>query len=160
MRIGLGYDSHRLVEDRKLIIGGIEIPFRKGLKGHSDGDVLVHAIVDSIIGALGEGDIGRHFPDSDPEWKDASSLMMLRFVLDKVQKRGFMISMIDSTVITEEPRLAPYIPEMIKKLQDTGLPRGRVNIKAKTNELMGFVGRGEGIAAMSVCLLTDFSGFR
>ncbi|NOY63778.1 MAG: 2-C-methyl-D-erythritol 2,4-cyclodiphosphate synthase [Nitrospirae bacterium] len=155
MRIGLGYDSHRLVKDRKLVIGGIEIPFSKGLKGHSDGDVLVHAIIDSIIGALGEGDIGRHFPDSDPEWKDASSLRMLKIVLDKVQKMGFMISMVDSTVITEEPRLAPYIPEMIKKLQDTGLPRGRVNIKAKTNESMGFVGRGEGIVAMAVCLLTE-----
>ncbi len=155
MRIGLGYDSHRLVENRKLIIGGVEIPFSKGLKGHSDGDVLVHAIVDSIIGALGEGDIGRHFPDSDPEWKDASSLRMLKIVLNKVQKRGLMISMVDSTVITEEPRLAPYIPEMIKKLQNSGLPDGRVNIKAKTNESMGFVGRGEGIAAMAVCLLTE-----
>ena len=153
MRIGLGYDSHRLVKDRKLIIGGIEIPFSKGLKGHSDGDVLVHAIIDSIIGALGEGDIGRHFPDSEPEWKDASSLRMLKIVLDKVQKMGFMISMVDSTVITEEPRLAPYIPEMIKKLHDTGLPRGSVNIKAKTNESMGFVGKGEGIVAMAVCLL-------
>jgi 2-C-methyl-D-erythritol 2,4-cyclodiphosphate synthase len=155
MRIGFGYDSHRLVEGRKLIIGGVEIPFNKGLKGHSDGDVLIHAIIDSIIGAIGEGDIGRHFPDTDPQWKDASSLMMLRIVLDKVQKRGFMISMVDSTVITEEPRLAPYIPKMIKKLQDTGLPSGRVNIKAKTNESMGFVGRGEGIVAMAVCLLTE-----
>ncbi len=155
MRIGIGYDSHRLVEGRSLILGGVEIPYHRGLKGHSDGDVLTHAIIDSIIGAMGEGDIGRHFPDTDPSWKDASSLDMLGIVLDMLEEKGLSVSMVDSIVVTEEPRLAPYISEMRRRLEGAGLPEGGVNIKAKTNEAMGFIGRGEGIAAMAVCLLTE-----
>jgi 2-C-methyl-D-erythritol 2,4-cyclodiphosphate synthase len=153
MRIGTGYDSHRLVSNRRLVIGGVGIPFEKGLIGYSDGDVLVHAIIDSLIGAMGMGDIGKHFPDSEPEWKDASSLGMLKYTVEIVRMNGFEVAWIDSTVITEKPRLAPFIPEMIRSIEGTGVPDGVVNIKAKTNEGMGFVGRGEGIAAMASALL-------
>ncbi len=153
MRIGTGYDSHRLVSNRRLVIGGVRIPFEKGLLAHSDGDVLVHAIIDSLIGAMGMGDIGRHFPDSDPRWKDASSLEMLKYTVEIVRMNGFEVAWIDSTVITEKPRLAPFIPQMIRSIEGTGVPDGCVNIKAKTNEGMGFVGRGEGIAAMASALL-------
>ncbi|HEB75692.1 MAG TPA: 2-C-methyl-D-erythritol 2,4-cyclodiphosphate synthase [Nitrospirae bacterium] len=153
MRIGTGYDSHRLVRGRALVIGGVNIPFEMGLLGHSDGDVLVHAIIDSLIGALGTGDIGRHFPDTDPQWKDASSLDMLKYIVELVRMNDFEVAWIDSTVIAERPRLAPFIPEMIRSIEKTGVPDGVVNIKAKSNEGMGFVGRGEGIAAMAVALL-------
>lgn len=153
MRIGFGYDSHRLVEGRRLIIGGIEVPFKKGLLGHSDGDVLIHSIIDAIIGALGEGDIGRHFPESDNQWKDASSIEMLRTVIQKLPEKGFEIAWIDSVVITDEPRLSPYIDSMKKAISAAGIQEKLINIKAKTNEGMGFIGRGEGIAAQAVCLL-------
>lgn len=153
MRIGIGYDSHRLVEGRRLVIGGIEVPFKKGLLGHSDGDVLIHAIIDAIIGALGEGDIGRHFPDSDVRWKDALSVEMLRSVILKLPEKGFEIAWIDSVVITDEPRLSPYIDSMKKTISAAGIQEELINIKAKTNEGMGFIGRGEGIAAQAVCLL-------
>lgn len=153
MRIGFGYDSHRLVEGRRLIIGGIEVPFKRGLLGHSDGDVLTHAIIDAIIGALGEGDIGRHFPESDNQWKDASSIEMLRTVIQKLPEKGFEIAWIDSVVITDEPRLSPYIDSMKKAISAAGIQEKLINIKAKTNEGMGFIGRGEGIAAQAVCLL-------
>lgn len=153
MRIGFGYDSHRLVEGRKLIIGGIEIPFEKGLTGHSDADVLCHAIIDSIIGALGLGDIGKQFPDTEPEWKDASSIELLKYIVDISRTNGFEVSWIDSTVITEKPKLSPYIELMKEAIGKAGIPSGLINIKAKTNEGMGFIGRGEGIAAYAVCLL-------
>lgn len=153
MRIGFGYDSHRLVEGRRLIIGGIEVPFKKGLLGHSDGDVLIHSIIDAIIGALGEGDIGRHFPESDNQWKDALSIEMLRTVIQKLPEKGFEIAWIDSVVITDEPRLSPYIDSMKKAISAAGIHEELINIKAKTNEGMGFIGRGEGIAAQAVCLL-------
>lgn len=153
MRIGFGYDSHRLVEGRKLIIGGVEIPFEKGLIGHSDADVLCHAIIDAIIGALGLGDIGGHFPDTDPAWKDASSLSLLKYIVDISRANGFEVSWIDSTVITEKPKLAPYIEAMKEAISRTGITSGLINIKAKTNEGMGFIGKGEGIAAYAVCLL-------
>lgn len=153
MRIGFGYDSHRLVEGRKLIIGGIEIPFEKGLTGHSDADVLCHAIIDSIIGALGLGDIGKYFPDTEPEWKDASSIVLLKYIVDISRTNGFEVSWIDSTVITEKPKLSPYIELMKEAIGNAGIPSGLINIKAKTNEGMGFIGRGEGIAAYAVCLL-------
>lgn len=153
MRIGFGYDSHRLVKGRKLIIGGVEIPFGKGLKGHSDADVLCHAMIDAIIGALGLGDIGRHFPDTDPKWKDAASVDLLKNVVKLARNNGLDISWIDSTVITEKPKLAPYIETMKEAISRAGITSGLINIKAKTNEGMGFVGKGEGIAAYAVCLL-------
>lgn len=155
MRIGIGYDSHRLVEGRRLVIGGIEIPFKKGLLGHSDGDVLIHSIIDAIIGALGEGDIGRHFPNSDVRWKDIPSIEMLKPVIHKLLEKGFEIAWIDSVVITDEPRLSPYIDSMKKAISASGIQEELINIKAKTNEGMGFVGRGEGIVAQTVCLLTE-----
>lgn len=153
MRIGMGYDSHRLVEGRRLVIGGAEIPFEKGLLGHSDADVLCHAIIDAILGALGEGDIGTHFPDTDGKWKDASSIALLSGTVELVKQHGFEISWIDSTVIAERPKLQPHIETMKKNISGAGIPSGAINIKAKTNEGMGFIGRGEGIAAQAVCLL-------
>jgi 2-C-methyl-D-erythritol 2,4-cyclodiphosphate synthase len=153
MRIGIGYDSHRLIEGRKLIIGGVTIPFGKGLKGHSDADVLCHAIIDSIIGALGLGDIGQHFPDTDPGWKDASSIDLLRHVIELVRVNGYEVAWIDSNIIAEKPKLSPYIEAMQNKISESGIQPGVINIKAKTNEGMGFIGRGEGIAAQAVCLL-------
>lgn len=153
MRIGIGYDSHRLVEGRKLIIGGVTIPFGKGLKGHSDADVLCHAIIDSIIGALGLGDIGQHFPDTDPRWKDASSIDLLRHVIELTRVNGYEVAWLDSSVLAEKPKLSPYIEAMQNKISESGIKPGLINIKAKTNEGMGFIGRGEGIAAQAVCLL-------
>ena len=153
MRIGIGYDSHKLVEGRRLIIGGITIPFEKGLLGHSDADVLSHAIIDSLIGALGLGDIGQHFPDTDPQWKDASSIELLKRIISLIRINGYKVSWIDSCIIAEKPKLSPYIEDMKRALSESGIPSGAINIKAKTNEGMGFTGRGEGIAAYAVCLL-------
>ncbi len=153
MRIGIGYDSHRLAEGSKCILGGVEIPFEKGLVGHSDADVLCHAIIDSIIGALGLGDIGRHFPDSDNKWKDASSIEMLSVTLELVRENRFEILWIDSVVIAESPRLEPFMDKMKTEIAGAGIPLNLINIKAKTNEGMGFIGNGEGIAAYTVCLL-------
>jgi 2-C-methyl-D-erythritol 2,4-cyclodiphosphate synthase len=154
MRIGFGYDSHRLVEGRKLVIGGVSIPFAKGLLGHSDADVLSHAIADALIGALGLGDIGHHFPDTDPQWKDISSTEIIRHIISLIHVNRFEVSWIDSTVIAEQPKLSPYIEDMKTALSISGIPSGKINIKAKTNEGMGFIGRGEGIAAYAVCLLS------
>jgi 2-C-methyl-D-erythritol 2,4-cyclodiphosphate synthase len=153
MRIGIGYDSHRFVEGRKLILGGIEIPFGKGLLGHSDGDALCHAITDAVIGALGKGDIGKHFPDSDNRWKDASSILMLKQIVDLASSEGYVIVWIDSVIIAERPKLAAYIDSMKQALSQAGIPSGIINIKAKTNEKMGFAGREEGLAVQAVCLL-------
>ncbi|MEW6600153.1 MAG: 2-C-methyl-D-erythritol 2,4-cyclodiphosphate synthase [Nitrospirota bacterium] len=153
MRIGSGYDSHRLVEGRKLIIGGVDIPFEKGLMGHSDADVLCHAVIDAVLGALGAGDIGTIFPDTDAKWKDASSITLLSKIVELVKQRGFEILWIDSTVIAEKPKLGPYMEMMKKNISVAGIPSGAINIKAKTNEGMGFIGKGEGIAAQAVCLL-------
>jgi 2-C-methyl-D-erythritol 2,4-cyclodiphosphate synthase len=153
MRIGIGYDSHRLVKNRKLILGGVEIPFEKGLAGHSDADVLSHAIIDSIIGALGLGDLGKHFPDTEPEFKEASSINLLRYIIELTRANGFGVLWIDSTVIAESPKLSPYIELMKETISQSGIPSGLINIKAKTNEGMGFIGNGEGIAAYAVCLL-------
>ncbi|GAQ95198.1 2-C-methyl-D-erythritol 4-phosphate cytidylyltransferase [Thermodesulfovibrio aggregans] len=149
IRVGIGYDSHRLVSGRKLIIGGVEIPYEKGLAGHSDADVLIHAIIDALMGAAGAGDIGMHFPDSDPQYKDISSLVLLEKALKFVKEQKIEPLWIDCTVFAEKPKLSPYIPKMIENLQKLGL---NVNIKAKTGEGIGFVGRGEGIAAQAVCL--------
>ena len=153
MRVGIGYDSHKLVEGRKLILGGVEIPFAKGLLGHSDADVLCHAIMDSLIGALGLGDIGKHFPDNDPQWKDVSSIQLLGQIVELMRFNGYEVSWVDSVIIAENPRLAPYIENMKQVLSQSGIPSGVINIKAKTNEGMGFIGRGEGIAAYAMCLL-------
>ncbi len=153
MRIGIGFDSHRLVEGRKLILGGVDIPFSKGLLGHSDGDVLCHAIIDALIGAMGLGDIGAHFPDTDSQWRDASSIRLLRQIVERTREEGFRIAWIDSIIITEEPRLAPHMESMKTALSEAGIPLHALNIKAKTNEGMGFVGSGEGIVAQAVCLL-------
>ena len=158
MRIGLGYDSHRLVAGRRLIIGGVEIPYEKGLLGHSDGDVLTHAIIDSIIGALGKGDIGGFFPDTDPKFKDASSIDLLKEIAGLARKEGYEVIWVDSTVIAESPRLSPYMDKMKEAISGTGIGRDRINIKAKTNEKMGFTGRGEGIEAQAVCLLGRAQG--
>jgi 2-C-methyl-D-erythritol 2,4-cyclodiphosphate synthase len=154
MRIGNGYDVHRLVAGRKLILGGVDVPHPKGLLGHSDADVLLHALSDAILGAIGEGDIGRHFPDSDPAYKGADSLKLLRHVMDLADAKGYRIANVDTTIVAQRPKLAPYIPQMrlnIARALDTG--EDRVNVKATTTEELGFAGRGEGIAAYAVALL-------
>lgn len=151
MRVGFGYDSHEFVEGRKLILGGREIPYDKGLLGHSDADVLLHALCDAILGAIGEGDIGRHFPDNDPACKDISSLKLLTEVRDMANRKGYRVNNIDSTVVLEKPKLRKYIPEMVLNIADAlNISVEMVNIKATTNEGMGFVGRGEGVAAFAV----------
>jgi 2-C-methyl-D-erythritol 2,4-cyclodiphosphate synthase len=154
MRIGFGYDVHRLVAGRKLMIGGVEIPSPQGLLGHSDADVLLHAICDSLLGALGEGDIGRHFPDADEEFRGISSLHLLQRVARKLAEGHFLVENVDSTLVAEHPRIGPYIPQMAEKIASVlGVPSGRVNIKATTSEGLGFVGEGKGIAAFAVALL-------
>lgn len=154
MRVGFGYDSHRLVEGRKLVLGGVVIPFEKGLLGHSDADVLLHSIGDAILGAMAAGDIGTHFPDSDPQWKDASSLDILGCIRDLMLAKGYMVNNMDSTIVMEQPKLKQYIPAMAANIEKLfSLAQGSVSIKAKTNEKMGFAGRGEGIAAYSVVTL-------
>ena len=151
IRIGIGYDSHRLVEGRRLVLGGVEIPHIKGLAGHSDGDALLHAIGDAILGAVGAGDIGTHFPDDDPAYKDISSLILLERIREIAERKGYAIQNVDTTVILEKPKLKVYRDSMIEKISAALLvPAGDVSIKAKTNEGMGFIGREEGMAAMAV----------
>jgi 2-C-methyl-D-erythritol 2,4-cyclodiphosphate synthase len=154
MRIGQGSDVHALVEGRKLVIGGVTIPFSKGLAGHSDADVLVHAVCDALLGAAALGDIGRHFPDSDAKYKNADSRAFLREVAAKVREAGFAIANLDATIHAEAPKMAPHIGAMIANLAaDLGLPPGRINVKAKTAERLGAIGRGEGVAAEAIALL-------
>lgn len=155
MRVGIGYDSHRFAKGRPLIIGGLEIPFEKGLSGHSDADVLTHAIIDALIGAAGLGDIGKHFPDNEERYRGVSSIELLRKTLCKIKALGLEPHWIDCTVILERPKLGPYIEEMKKKYYEAGIKHGRINIKAKTNEGMGPTGRGEGVVAMAVVSLTE-----
>lgn len=156
MRIGIGYDSHRLVEGRKLTLGGIEIPHEKGLFGHSDADVLVHAICDAILGALGGGDIGRHFPDTDPAYRDISSMTLLQKVYAMVGEMGFVVNNVDSTVILERPKVMGFMHEMALNIAKAlHISVDRVNVKAKTNEGMGFIGREEGIAAFAVVTIQE-----
>jgi 2-C-methyl-D-erythritol 2,4-cyclodiphosphate synthase len=154
-RVGIGYDVHRLVENRKLILGGVEIPFEKGLLGHSDADVLTHAICDAILGALGFGDIGRHFPDSDPAYKDISSLTLLEHIVMLMRRQEYRIGNIDTIIIAQRPKLSPYIETMRDKLAEIlATSPAIVNIKATTTEGLGFTGSGEGIAVQAVvCLL-------
>jgi len=157
IRVGQGFDVHQLVEGRPCIIGGVTIPYEKGLLGHSDADVLLHAITDAILGALGLGDIGKHFPDTDAAFKDADSLKLLEAVWKLVRERGYKLGNIDSTIIAQRPKMLPYIPKMadiIAKALEADVTR--VNVKATTTEQLGFTGRGEGIAAQSVvCLVKD-----
>ena len=156
MRIGMGYDVHRLVENRKLIIGGVEIPYEKGLLGHSDADVLLHAVSDALLGAAALGDIGKHFPDSDSAYKGISSLILLERVGNLLEQKGFLIENIDATIIAQAPKMRPHIDAMrenIAKALDMDVEF--VNVKATTEEGLGFTGTGEGISAQAVCLLTS-----
>ena len=154
MRIGQGFDVHALVPGRKLILGGVDVPYERGLEGHSDADVLLHAITDAILGAAALGDIGRHFPDTDPAFRGADSRALLREAATRVRNAGFAVINVDATLIAQAPRMAPYIPAMVANIAaDLGLPASQVNVKAKTTERLGFAGRGEGIAAEAVALL-------
>jgi len=154
MRIGQGFDVHALVEGRALIVGGVTIAFDKGLEGHSDADVLLHAICDALLGAAALGDIGHHFPDNDPRYKGANSRVLLREVSKLLRDGGYRIVNLDSTIIAQAPKMAPHIPAMISNIAlDLGMERGCINIKAKTTEGLGFSGRGEGIAAEAIAML-------
>ena len=154
MRIGQGFDAHKLVEGRRLIIGGVTIPHPRGLDGHSDADVLLHAICDALIGAAALGDIGKHFPDSDPQYKGVYSRKLLRETAALLKKNGWRVANLDATIIAQEPRMAPHIAAMVANIAaDIGVASGDVNVKAKTTEKLGFTGRGEGIAAEAVVLI-------
>lgn len=154
MRVGIGYDVHRLVEGRRLILGGVEIPYEKGLLGHSDADVLLHAIMDALLGAAALGDIGMHFPDTAEEYRGISSLKLLRKTGEMLEKQLYLIENIDATIIAQQPKMAPHIPQMKKNVADAlCLDAGQVNIKATTEERLGFTGRGEGISAQAVCAI-------
>ena len=158
MRVGLGYDAHRLVEDRSLILGGIKIPHQKGLLGHSDADVLVHAICDAVLGAVGMGDIGKHFPDSDTTLKDISSLRILERVRTMAQQKGFRCGNVDAVIVAQLPKLAPYLDSMKAAVAEVlDIEKDRVNIKATTTEQLGFEGRQEGISAQAVVLMEETS---
>lgn len=160
MRIGSGYDVHRLVENRKLILGGVEIPYEKGLLGHSDADVLLHAVMDALLGAAALGDIGKHFPDTDPAYKGADSGKLLREVGEMIKNHAYFIENIDATIIAQRPKLAPYIPAMRQNIGDAlGLQLGQVNVKATTEEGLGFTGEGLGIASSAVCLLSEIQNY-
>ena len=156
MRIGHGYDVHRLVEGRDLILGGVKIPYELGLLGHSDADVLLHAVSDALLGAAGLGDIGKHFPDTDPQYKGADSLELLRVVAGRVREAGYRVSNIDVTMIAQKPKLRPYIDTMIINIAGAvGIAPARVNVKATTEEKLGFTGSGEGMSCHAVCLLEE-----
>lgn len=154
MRVGLGYDVHRLVEARDLILGGVKIPYEKGLLGHSDADVLLHAIMDALLGAAALGDIGKHFPDSDPVYKGISSLRLLEHVGALLERENYQIINIDATIIAQKPKMAPYIPQMVKNVAEIlKIEENQVNIKATTEEGLGFTGTGEGISSQAICSL-------
>jgi len=154
-RIGQGFDVHALVPGRRLVIGGVEISHEKGLLGHSDADVLLHAICDALLGAAALGDIGRHFPDTDPRYKGIDSRELMRHVARLVKERGFTVSNLDATIVAQAPRMAPHIPRMVQNIAvDLGIDAGCVNVKATTTEGLGFTGRGEGIAAQAICLIS------
>lgn len=154
IRIGHGFDVHALVAGRKCIIGGVEIPYERGLAGHSDADVLLHAVCDALLGAAGLGDIGRHFPDTDAAFAGIDSRILLRRVAEQLRERGWRVGNVDATLIAQAPKMAPHIPRMTAHVaDDLGIALDRVNVKATTTEKLGFTGRGEGIAAEAVCLL-------
>ena len=154
MRVGMGYDVHRLTEDRKLILGGVDIPWEKGLLGHSDADVLIHAVMDALLGAAALGDIGKHFPDTDPAYKGISSILLLEHVTALLEKEGYAIGNVDATIIAQKPRMAPHISQMRTNMAKAmKIKESQLNIKATTEEKLGFTGREEGIAAQAICLL-------
>lgn len=156
MRVGIGYDVHRLVEGRKLILGGVDIPYEKGLLGHSDADVLVHAVMDALLGAAALGDIGQHFPDNDPEYKGISSILLLEKVGELLKNHGYRVVNIDSIVIAQRPKLLPYRPQMAENMAKAlGIPVGCVSVKATTEEGMGFTGTGDGMASQAVAMLEE-----
>lgn len=156
MRIGMGYDVHRLVEDRKLILGGVEIPYEKGLLGHSDADCLTHAVMDALLGAAAMGDIGKHFPDTDEKYKGADSIELLRVVKSMLEEKGYKVGNVDATIIAQRPKMAPHISEMIRIISEAlEIDSGRVNIKATTEEGLGFTGEGLGISCQAVALLEE-----
>ncbi|MCD8197626.1 MAG: 2-C-methyl-D-erythritol 2,4-cyclodiphosphate synthase [Lachnospiraceae bacterium] len=160
MRVGMGYDVHRLTEDRDLILGGVKIPYEKGLLGHSDADVLLHAIMDALLGAAALGDIGRHFPDTDPAYKGISSLKLLAHVGALLEEKDYQIINIDATIIAQRPKMAPHIPQMVKNVAETlGIDEGQVNIKATTEEGLGFTGSGEGISSQAICSLMPITAY-
>ena len=157
MRVGMGYDVHKLVEGRPLILGGVEIPHTLGLLGHSDADVLVHAIMDALLGAAALGDIGKHFPDTDPQYKGISSMKLLEHVRLLLEKNGYVVENIDATVIAQKPKLRPYIAQMEENIAKTlGIVKEQINIKATTEEGLGFTGTEEGISSQALCMLTGF----
>ncbi|HET6233186.1 MAG TPA: 2-C-methyl-D-erythritol 2,4-cyclodiphosphate synthase [Longimicrobiaceae bacterium] len=159
MRIGHGYDSHRFAEGRKLILGGVEIPAERGLTGHSDADAVAHAVTDALLGAAGLGDIGRHFPPSDAQWKDADSIQLLAKVVRLLEGRNYQVVNVDVTVVCEAPKIGPHAPAMQERLAGVlGISPGHVSVKGKTNEGMGAIGAGEGIAVMAVALIDDLEG--
>ena len=156
MRVGMGYDVHKLTEGRKLILGGVDIPWEKGLLGHSDADVLIHAVMDALLGAAALGDIGKHFPDTDPAYKGISSIKLLVHVAELLRKQEYAVGNIDATVIAQKPKMAPHIPQMRKNMADAlGISESKINIQATTEEGLGFTGRGEGIASQAICLLIE-----
>lgn len=157
MRVGMGYDVHKLVEGRPLILGGVEIPHTLGLLGHSDADVLVHAIMDALLGAAALGDIGKHFPDTDPQYKGISSMKLLEHVRQLLEKNGYVVENIDATVIAQKPKLRPYIEQMEKNIAKTlGIAEDQINIKATTEEGLGFTGTEQGISSQAICMLSTF----
>ena len=150
-RAGIGYDIHRLVRGRRLILGGVEIPYTRGLEGHSDADVIVHAVCDALLGAIGAGDIGRHFPDDDPKYKDISSIELLKQVVVLLNEQGFKVNNIDATIVAEEPKITPFRDRMRKNIAEaSGVEEGRINVKATTNERVGPIGKKEAIAAYAI----------
>lgn len=160
MRVGMGYDVHRLVEDRDLVLGGVKIPYEKGLLGHSDADVLLHAVMDALLGAAALGDIGKHFPDTDMKYKGISSLRLLEHVGALLEQEDYQIINIDATIIAQRPKMMPYIPKMIKNIAETlRIEENQVNIKATTEEGLGFTGAGEGISAQAICSLMPIAAY-
>ena len=160
MRVGMGYDVHKLVEGRKLIIGGVNIPYEKGLLGHSDADVLTHAIMDALLGAAAMGDIGKHFPDNDERYEGADSIMLLRHVKRMLDEKQYLIANIDATIIAQKPKMASFIPDMVQTIAEAlSLSENQVNIKATTEEGLGFTGSGEGISAQAICALEKITNF-
>ncbi len=160
MRVGMGYDVHRLTENRDLIIGGVKIPYEKGLLGHSDADVLLHAIMDALLGAAAMGDIGKHFPDTDPKYEGASSMKLLEHVGKLLEEENYQIINIDATIIAQRPKMAPHIPQMVENVARVlKLEKNQVNIKATTEEGLGFTGTGEGISSQAICALMPITAY-
>ena len=160
MRVGMGYDVHKLTEGRKLILGGVDIPWEKGLLGHSDADVLIHAVMDALLGAAALGDIGKHFPDTDPAYKGISSVKLLVHVAELLRKQEYAVGNIDATVIAQKPKMAPHIPQMRKNMADAlGISESKINIKATTEEGLGFTGTGEGISSQAIASLDTIANY-